>query len=174
MRNIREELLKLRDDAYRAFTSSMIPNIPPERIAGVRTPILRTFRRSMSEEAKSEFIRALPHYFLEENMLHMHIIGEIRDFEVTIDELEKFIPFIDNWAVCDAVSIKGAEENSEALLLKLREWAMGSYPYFQRIVCVILLKYFTKDKFSPEQVYLLDLMKIDDYYVRMGKAWYLS
>ena len=40
---IRAELFEMQDVEYRDFQSKLIPNVPKEKVIGVRTPQLRKF-----------------------------------------------------------------------------------------------------------------------------------
>ena len=53
-----------------------------------------------SDEAEA-FLEELPHEFFDENQLHAFLIGEEKDFDKCIREVERFLPFVDNWATCD-------------------------------------------------------------------------
>ena len=99
---LQKRLFVLQDAGYREFHSRLMPTIDKERIIGIRTPVLRKFAKEFikTEEAKS-FIQELPHRYYEENNLHMMVITGIRDFETCLAEVERFLPFIDNWATCD-------------------------------------------------------------------------
>ena len=41
MMDIESRLMALRDEGYAAFTAKLIPNLPPDRIIGVRVPQIR-------------------------------------------------------------------------------------------------------------------------------------
>lgn len=172
--SIREKLLELRDEKYREFVFKLVPNVSIENIIGIRAPIMKKFKSNLNKEEKELFIKELPHKYLEENTLHMLLISDIKDFNLAIEELEKFIPEIDNWATCDAIGSKSFLKNPEQTIKILEKWSKDPHPYSQRLVCVILLKYFSKDLFNIRHINFLDNMKSDDYYVKMGKAWYLS
>ena len=59
---ITKRLFELRDEKYRDFNSSLIPNIDKERIVGVRIPALRKIAKElMKGEGKETLMSALPH-----------------------------------------------------------------------------------------------------------------
>ena len=90
------------DEGYRAFQAKLIPNIDAATIVGVRTPELRKFAKGLARrEDAGEFLAALPHGAFEENQLHSFVIAQERDFGKLVGEIERFLPFADNWDTCD-------------------------------------------------------------------------
>lgn len=172
--SITKRMEDLSDERYREFLKKLIPEVDIENIIGIRAPILKDFKKSLSSKEKEHFITTFPHRFLEENTLHMLILSEIKDFDTYIEKLEELIPHIDNWATCDSVTSNLFAKNIDKSELVLKKWSRNDHPYSQRLVCVILLKYFSKEAFKPKHIELIDSMKSDNYYVKMGKAWYLS
>ncbi len=105
--DIRDELFKMQDIGYRDFNSKLIPTVKKEDMIGVRTPELRKYaKKLLKEEGVEDFLHSLPHKYFDENQLHAFIISEIKDFKLCIDELIKFLPYLDNWATCDQLSPK--------------------------------------------------------------------
>nr|MBQ4318668.1 DNA alkylation repair protein [Clostridia bacterium] len=105
--DIYDELFKYRDEQYRSFQSKLLPGIYIESIIGVKVGILRRIAKDMTRNGDSKvFMNSLPHTYYEENILHSLMINEIKDFDNCIYALECFMPFVDNWAVCDTLSPK--------------------------------------------------------------------
>ena len=102
-------LVSHADEGYRAFQAKLIPNIDAATIVGVRTPELRKFAKGLARrEDAGEFLAALPHGTFEENQLHSFVIAQERDFDKLVGEIERFLPFVDNWATCDQLSCRGS------------------------------------------------------------------
>ena len=100
-----QRLSELSDPTYRDFHAGLIPNISPETILGVRVPALRKLARELRGSAEAqEFMAALPHEYYDENCLHGLLINDIKDFGATVSALDAFLPYVDNWAVCDLIS----------------------------------------------------------------------
>lgn len=105
--DIREELFKLQDLNYREFQSKLMPTIAKENIIGVRVPEVRKIAKKYANTYQSEeFIKRLPHKYYDENMLHGLLISEIKDYDLCLKEVNRFLPYVDNWAVCDIMSPK--------------------------------------------------------------------
>lgn len=131
--NIRDELFARRDLSYRDFHARLMPNVPKERIIGVRTPILRRFAKGIrSETEAAEFLRSLPHEYYEENNLHAFLVEQISDFDSALAETERFLPYIDNWATCDSFLPKAFRREKNRILPKIYEWIESSETYTVR------------------------------------------
>ena len=107
LNEIRVELFKMQDMDYRDFNSKLIPTVDKESMIGIRTPDLRKYAKQLGKSSDViEFLKTLPHKYFDENQLHAFIISEIKDFKNCIDEINRFLPYIDNWATCDQLSPK--------------------------------------------------------------------
>ena len=127
---IKSTLFALQDVKYRDFNKNLIPTVKPEKIIGVRTPELRSLAKTLSTiDGINDFLSDLPHEYFEENQLHAFIISEIKDFRLCIDELERFLPFIDNWATCDQLSPKVFKKHKKELLPCIKEWIKSDKTY---------------------------------------------
>ncbi|MBP3806374.1 MAG: DNA alkylation repair protein, partial [Oribacterium sp.] len=107
VKDIQSELFSRQDLSYRELQERIIPNIEADSILGVRTPELRKLAKELlKREDLQEFLDVLPHKYFDENQLHAFIISEIKDYDRCISEVERFLPFVDNWATCDQMSPK--------------------------------------------------------------------
>lgn len=104
--NVQTRLFELQDLKYRDFHAKLMPTVNKEKIIGVRTPALRVFAKKYgkTDEAK-EYLQILPHQYYEENNLHGLLIEQIKDYDTCLEELERFLPYIDNWATCDLLTL---------------------------------------------------------------------
>lgn len=172
---IRERLLSLRDEKYRDFNSALIPTVDKERLIGIRTPILRAFAKELIKEGDcEEFLSSLPHKYYEENNLHGFIIEGIKDFDICISELKRFIPYIDNWGTCDSVRPKVLKKEPEKLLLFIKELLKSKETYAVRFGIGLLLSFYLDENFSPEQLELVSQIKSEEYYINMMISWYFA
>ena len=102
MNNIINKLYKLQDKEYRDFQIKLIPNINSNTIIGIRTKELKKYAKELVKDNNyMSFIEELPHKYFEENQLHAFIISEIKDYDKCIEYINKFLPYINNWATCD-------------------------------------------------------------------------
>lgn len=165
----------MRDEKFRDFTSKLIPNIDKELIIGVRVPDIRRLAKSLSEEERKKFISELPHKYHEENLLHGVMIQLIKnDIGEVITETEKFLPYINNWAVCDISQSKLLERYPDVVFGKVSEWAKSEKTYTVRFAIDVLLQFFLDENFTPEVFALAKSIVSDEYYVNMALAWFWS
>lgn len=175
MDKIINTLFEMRDEKFRDFTSKLIPNIDKELIIGVRVPDIRRLAKSLSEEERKKFISGLPHKYHEENLLHGVMLQLIKnDIGEVITETEKFLPYIDNWAVCDISQSKLLERYPDVVFGKVSEWAKSEKTYTVRFAIDVLLQFFLDENFTPEVFALAKSIVSDEYYVNMALAWFWS
>ena len=173
--NITEYLFSLRDEKYRDFTAKLIPNIDRETIIGVRVPQIRQYaKRLVKENAYSDFLKELPHTCYEENQLHVCILSLLKNYGEVIALADEFLPYIDNWAVCDGFNPKCFAKNKEPLYGKITEWIKSEHIYTRRFAIDMLMGHFLDEDFSPEHLSLVAAANGEDYYLKMVVAWYFA
>ena len=172
---IREELFRLQDPEYRDFQKKLIPTADPECVIGVRTPELRKYAKQLvKEEEVSLFLGDLPHSFFDENQLHAFIISGMKDYERCIGEVERFLPYIDNWATCDQLSPKVFKKHKQELLTHIREWIRSDRTYTIRFGIGMLMEHFLDEDFDPVYPGMVAEVRSEEYYVNMMIAWYFA
>lgn len=175
MKSVTERLAELADAEYREFQIKLVPNIPKERILGVRIPKIRAFCKEIagSEEAE-EFINSLPHGSYDENNLHALLISAIKDYDRCIAALEVFLPYVDNWATCDIMSPKIFKRHKAELMKKIKEWVASGKTYTIRFGIEMLMSFYLDGDFKDEYNDLIAGIRSEEYYVNMIKAWYFA
>lgn len=172
---LQEKLFELQDIKYRDFHSKLMPGINKETVIGIRVPVLRKFAKEFAKTSEAElFLQQLPHRFYEENNLHMMLITEIKDYSKCMKEVQRFLPYIDNWATCDFPEPKCFRKNKEAVLAKICEWLESSETYTIRYGIGMLMRLFLDEDFSPEYLKLVADIQSQEYYVNMMIAWYFA
>lgn len=172
---IQQKLFEFKDENYAAFQAKLIPTVDPESVIGVRVPVLRKFARQCIREAGyEEFLRELPHTYYDENMLHGLILSEIKDYERCVSLVDEFLPYVDNWAVCDIMSPKIFKKNKDKLLDKIDEWYRSKHTYTCRFGLEMLMTHFLDEDFQPEYLELAAKIRSEEYYVNMMIAWFLA
>lgn len=175
MTELQKSLFELRDAEYALFQAKLTPGIPLESFIGVRVPVLRDFAKKFIKSPDcEEFLGALPHEYYDENMLHGLIISEIKDYDKCIQLTEQFLPYIDNWAVCDIMSPKVFRKNKTLLMEKIREWSRSSHTYTCRFGLEMLMTHFLDDDFKPEYLDIPLAARSEEYYVKMMVAWFFA
>lgn len=172
---IQKELFELQDTAYRDFQAKLIPTVERDTVIGVRTPLLRSMAKKLAKrEETGAFLEALPHAYFDENQLHAFIISERKDFAQCMDELIRFLPFVDNWATCDQLSPKVFKKHRQELLPYIREWMASDRTYVVRFAVGTLMTHFLDEDFAPAYPEMVSKIRSGEYYVNMMVAWYFA
>ena len=176
MKNIlQEKLLSLKDDKNALFVAKLIPNIDPKTILWTKIPVLRNLAKEFKNSPEKEnFLKIIPHKFFEENLLHVIFLESEKDFDKAVLELEKFLPFIDNWSVCDTSSPKIFKKYPNETLQKIKIWIKSEKVYTIRYAIWLLLSNFLDENFSADLLELVAEVKNDDYYVQIMQAWFFA
>jgi len=169
------ELFELQDIQYKSFHSKLIPDIDPDTIIGIRVPDLRKLAKSIKNNSEINLFKSdLPHKYYEENNLHAFLICEIEDFDLCIQELNKFLPFVDNWATCDSLRPKCFKSNKDKLLKSIKEWINSEDTYTVRFAIEMLMTHFLDAEFSCDFHNCILNVKSEEYYIKMMVAWYFA
>lgn len=173
---IRQNLFALKDLKYRDFHSALMPTVDPDTVIGVRMPDLRRLVKELSREPElvCDFMKCLPHQYYEENNVHGCLIAACNDFQQCLDQLEDFLPYIDNWATCDMLVPKVFASHRGELLLHIKMWLASDHPYTVRFGMKMLMDFYLDDGFSSKYPEMVAAVTSEEYYVRMMTAWYFA
>lgn len=172
---IQKKLFELQDIGYAEFQSKLTPTVPRETFIGVRVPELRKLTKNYIKDKESQkFLKELPHQFYDENMLHGLLLSEIKDYDSCINELDIFLPYVDNWAVCDIMSPKVFKKHKEKLLEKIKIWAASNQVYTCRFGLEMLMTHFLDEDYKPEYLEIAAGVHSEEYYVNMMIAWFFA
>ena len=172
---IQKELFSLQDKEYMKFSSKLTPNVPEDTIIGVRIPEIRKLAKKLVKNNEYEdFLKELPHKYYDENLLHGAIISESKNFENCIKLLDNFLPFIDNWAVCDTISPKIFKKHKKELIEKIKEWSQSDKIYTCRFGVEMLMTHFLDEDFKKEYLEMVANIHSEEYYVKMVVAWFFA
>ena len=173
--SVYERLKSYQDKDYKEFQSKLVPNIDSNTIIGVRTPDMRNIAKEIfgTEEA-NEFIKELPHKYYEENLVHFFLIAKIKNFDECIKEVERFLPYIDCWPVCDQASPTVFKKNHDKLIPLVKKWIKSKHTYTARFGMRVLMNEFLNEDFKEEYLELVANKKGEDYYLKMMIAWYFA
>lgn len=175
MTKIQSQLFAMQDEKYRKFQSRLIPNVAPEKIIGIRIPVLRNFAKEIfGTKSAEEFLETLPHKFYDENNLHTFLIARIKNFESCVVAVKKFLPYIDNWATCDILRPAIFKSHKEQLLPHIKKWISSTDVYAVRFGIGMLMSHFLDEDFDEK--YLAAVAKIcsEEYYIKMMQAWFFA
>lgn len=175
MENLRGYLYKAVDEKYREFHSSLCPNV--NDILGVRIPKLREMAKTIAKDNPIDFLEKYVCEFYEEKMIYGLVIGYMKaDLKTRIKYLNKFVPMIDNWAVCDCAcsTYKFTQKNRKEMFEYIKKYVFSNKEFEVRFACIMLMDYFLIDEYIDEVFQIFNNIKLDKYYVEMAIAWAIS
>ena len=172
---VRGRLFALRDETNAAFMAKLVPTLPPERVLGVRMPDARALTKELCAEPDiGLFLADLPHRYLDENNLHALILNEEKDCAAAVAAIDAFLPYVDNWATCDALRPKAFKKHPSALPDECRRWMRSGATYTVRFGIEMLMTHYLDEDFRPEYLEEVSIIKSKEYYVNMMIAWYFA
>lgn len=172
---VQGRLFELQDLKYRDFHAKLMPTVCKENVIGVRTPALRKFAKEFGKtDGAEEFLKQLPHEYYEENNLHGFLIAEMKDFHRCIEELDRFLPYVDNWATCDLLSPKVFKKHLPEVLEKIRVWIASGHTYMIRFGIGMLMGFYLDEAFELQYAVMVSEIRSEEYYVNMMIAWYFA
>lgn len=200
-----QKLFENQDLKYKDFHTALVPGIPTDTYVGVRVPVLRKlakdFLKSASPAELNKFLDKVPHKYFEENHIHTMLIEGLKDFDECLARTEQFLPYINNWAICDGKKPKALLKDEPRFLKHIAEWVKSDHPYVVRFGINMLMEMFLDERFQPK--YLKWVAAVDtakfrnlpdgslnpqvaavtpkgvplanpEYYVQMEVAWYFA
>ena len=172
---VQAELFEMQDLTYRDFHAKLMPTIDKETVIGVRTPMLRAYAKKFGKTADAvTFLEVLPHKYYEENNLHGLLIEQIKDYPACIAAIERFLPYVDNWATCDMIALRTMKKHLDVFIQEVYRWMASDHPYIVRFGIGMLMRYYLDEQFKPEYPEKVAGIKSDEYYVNMMRAWYFA
>lgn len=172
---VQAELFEMQDLTYRDFHATLMPTIDKETVIGVRTPMLRAYAKKFGKTADAvTFLEVLPHKYYEENNLHGLLIEQIKDYPACIAAIERFLPYVDNWATCDMIALHTMKKHLDVFIQEVYRWMASDHPYIVRFGIGMLMRYYLDEQFKPEYPEKVAEIKSDEYYVNMMRAWYFA
>lgn len=172
---IRKELFELADEKYKKFHSGLCPGT--NNIIGVRVPILRKYAKEIVKEGYKTYLENAENNYYEEIMLQGMVIGlakiEIDEFQ---EYLKKFIPKIDNWAICDVTisTLKLTQKHKEEMWKFIQSYIKSDKEFEVRFAIVMMLSYYIDENYIEQVLKILNNIKHEGYYVKMAVAWAIS
>lgn len=155
------------DQKYRQFSLRLIKSRFP--MLGVRIPEIKKLARAAARDGDFELFEPV---FYEEVMLIGLVSVQRPDF---VTAFEKFLPYIDNWAICDTViaALPVKDANRRVVLDRFLRLKSGG-EFERRALAVLLLGDYLKADYIDEALTILTDLANGAYYTNMAVAWALA
>ena len=175
LNDLQKNLLALREDSYRNFSAQLLPTVDETLIIGVTIPQLRKFaKKYFADKDISQFLNNLPHKFHEENLLQAILISNMQDYAECLDAVKKFLPYINDWGVCDTFSPQIFKQHLTELEPEIFNWLNCDGEYFNRFGLSMLMKFYLDENFDVKYLKWAAEIRSDKYYAQMMAAWYFA
>ncbi len=179
---IKMRLEQIAEEDYKKFNENLLPGT--EHVLGVRMPKLRALAKEVAKEdfrtyldEAHEKISADQGSYHEEIMLEGLVIAYAKmELEERFFYLDRFVPKIHNWAVCDCCSntYKFMEKYQEESFAYIDKYLHSQREYELRFGIVSLLDHFMNDTYIDQVLAICECTRHEGYYVKMAVAWTLS
>lgn len=169
--NIEVQLFALQDTKYRDFHRGLVSTADEDYIIGVRMPALRALAKQIEA---MPFFEALPHKYYEENQLHAILLSGMKDYDECLRQVERFLPYVDNWATCDGLRPRCFAKHTDDVLAHVKRWMASKHEYTVRFGIGVLEAFFLDKAFRAEQLQWVAAISREEYYIKMMQAWYFA
>ena len=170
---LRDRLFAMADLRYRDFSASLTPGAGP--MIGVRLPQLRALAREIARGDWRAWLDGAEEAYFEERMLQGLVIGYAKcppDEKLRLTE--RFVPKIDNWAVCDCFCWRLRPAEREPMWRFILPRFRAAEEYEVRFAVVMALSNYADEAHIDRLLELLGAVRHPGYYARMGVAWAVS
>ncbi len=173
LKELHKKLLELQDIEYRGYQSAMLPMIGKERNIGIRSAaIINLAKQFFDDKSKAEFLNQLPHKYFEEDLIHVWIIKGMKDYDECLRAVKNFLPYVDNWAVCDSLIPKIFAQHTDKLIGEIRNWLDSDSTYTVRFAILMLMKFYLNEHYDKKYLQMVVNVQSDAYYIEMAAAWF--
>lgn len=172
---IQARLLAMSDEGNAAFQRKLTPGEIKGGFLGVRMPHIRKLAAEiLKQNGADAFLADLPHVYFDEYLLHAVLISGIKDFEKAAEYTNAFLPYVDNWAVCDALRPVVFRKHRAELWDMIKLWCATGDTYTVRFGIEMLMLHFLDADFRYECLEIPAAIKSGEYYVDMMIAWFYA
>lgn len=172
-KEILKHLKEQQDKEYKKLQERTIPG--SREVIGVRTPILRNYAKELAKRDDiDEFLKDLPHKYFDEDQLHAFIISLTKDYEKAVEQLNQFLPYVNNWATCDQMSPKIFKKHKKKLTKEINKWLKSKDTYTIRFGIGMLMEHFLDEDFDIKYAEKVAKIRSGEYYINMMIAWYFA
>lgn len=179
---VKNKLNKNIDLKYKEFTKNLCDT--SYHMLGVRLPILRSISKEVAlskdflANDKEKYMKIQKNDTFEEVMIKGFLIEYVKEFEFDkkLKLFENFIPYIDNWSVCDSVitTLKFIKKDRKKVWKFLDKYFKSEKEFYLRAAIVVSMDYFIVDEYIDLVLDKYKEIVLKDYYVKMALAWSLS
>ncbi|MDR0978551.1 MAG: DNA alkylation repair protein [Lachnospiraceae bacterium] len=176
MDEIKQELQNLKNEELAAFCKKTSPDTK-YKILGIRLPDLRQMAKNIAKENAEEFLDKFKPVYYEEVMLKGFVIGYTKKcLKERLELIKDFIPLIDGWGICDSfcATLKFKHADFAEVYDFILPYVKSNKEFEVRFAIICMLDTFIVDEYVDRVIKILDSIKHEGYYVKMGIAWCMA
>ncbi len=172
-------LTPLAEPSYRDFHVKLVPELSADQMLGVRMPTLRKLARQLAAGPDLHLILEdrSPDRYYEETIVRGAVIGAAKlPFDEKLRQMADFIPYITNWAICDAFvsGLRFKPEELPAVRDFLTPYLQSAEEFPARFGAVMLLRFFVRVDCLRDTLTALTSLPASGYNAQMAAAWALA
>lgn len=176
MCTVLQDLEKLTDKKYKKFTSGLLPGV--NFILGVRIPLIRKYSKTFDFDEAQDFYKNYKPKYFEEYFLKALLVSKICKQippKNAVKEIQKFIPEISNWSICDAfcADLKFIKKHQEIFLPLILKNLKSKKEFAQRTAINLARSYYLDDVYGKQIIQTIINLKPTEYYAQMAQAWFM-
>lgn len=140
-------------------------------LLAIKTPVIKNIVKEIMKGNYLSFLDLNLDKYYECLAIQGMIISKISDFSLMKSYLDKYVLVIDNWALCDllSLSIKNQEEKYYELALN---YLYHKKPFVRRMAFVILFNFVSYQEYTAKIFELMNsIHEEEEYYVNMINSW---
>lgn len=167
-------LYSLQDLKYKNFHIKLVK--VDYNIIGIKVPILRKISQSIMKSDIDKFLNVKLGNNYEEILIRGFVISNIKDKDKFLYYFKLYIPYINNWAICDTFisSCKIIRKNLDSFYDIVLDLLSQNDEFKNRIAFVMLLNYYLMDEYIDKVVKLIENYIYNFYYSNMALSWLIS
>lgn len=172
---LRTKLNEAVEEKYKEFHQSLVPG--RDSMLGVRMPKIREIAKWAAKQNWQEEWEDISDSCYEELMIKGLLIGYGKlSREEQTEYLKKYIPLMNNWAICDCCcsTWKFMKKDMEYWFAFLEPYLKSENEFEVRFAIVSMLDHFITENYIDRMFVAFDEVRQEGYYVKMAVAWAVS
>jgi Predicted DNA alkylation repair enzyme len=168
-------LMRNCDEEYRVFNERTIPGSEGKTL-GVRMSVLRPLSKKIASGNWREFLELKRDEVHEEVMLEGMVISEAKmEYKDRLKWIERFVPKITNWGLCDSfVNGKMLKGHEAEFWSELDGYLSTENPWAWRFAFLVMMTYYLNSEHIDDVLKRVLRWRSEFYYVQMMQAWLLA
>lgn len=169
---IEAELVRCSNKEKEEWTRNIIRTSQPMYV--VKTADLKRIAKVILNGNYLSYLETENFEHYENTIIFAKVLSKVKDFDLFTKYLYKYIPYIDNWASCDALDFDIKDAEMDRYYKLAQNLIFDTRTYARRIGVLMLFEFLKNNEYTIKSFELIKKLKGEqEYYVNMCVAWYL-